>query len=94
MGYMRAEMETTCVYDHELGEWLVYTCVPTHITKLNKIAAPIWKEEEPDVNGNPRMIAGKWKLGSKGVRFSKPRSMSEEKKKALAERMRNQRMTN
>lgn len=80
-------METTCVYDHELGEWLIYTCVLTYITKLNKIAAPIWKKEEPEGSGIPRVIAGKWKLGSKYVRFNKPRVLTEEQKKETATRL-------
>ena len=71
MGYSRDEMETTCSYDYLTKTWTVYTTVPTHITKLLKIADPYWKEEEPDVHGNPRIIAGKWKLSRSQVRFAK-----------------------
>lgn len=71
MGYTREEFETTCVYDYMEKEWIVYTTVPTHITKLCKIAEPFWKETEPDSNGNPRIIAGKWKLKTPQVRFAK-----------------------
>lgn len=71
MGYARAEMETTCVYDHVSKEWTVYTCVPNHLTKLSKIKEPYWTETEPDIHGNPRVIAGKWRLNRSQVRFAK-----------------------
>lgn len=37
--------ETTCVYDYIDDEWTVYSCVPKHITKLNKFATPYWIEK-------------------------------------------------
>jgi len=82
MGYTRSEMETTCVYDHITKTWNVYTSVPTHITKLSKIADPYWKEEEPDVYGNPRMIAGKWQLSKSQVRFAKLMAVKDEEEAA------------
>lgn len=91
MGYTRTEMETTCVYSHDTGKWIVYTCVPGHIKRLNKIAGePTWKEEEVSSNGEMRTIAAKWELDSKQVRFAAPnsRQMTEEQKAAAAERMR------
>ena len=71
MAYANSEKETTCVYDYETKEWTIYSCVPRHMTKLGKIGEPYWKEEEPDKDGKPRMIAGKWKLKSNQVRFAK-----------------------
>jgi len=71
MAYSRDEYETTCNYDYLTKTWDVYTSVPTHITKLSKMSEPYWKEEEPDVHGNPRMIAGKWRLSKSQVRFAK-----------------------
>jgi hypothetical protein len=70
MAYTRDEMETTCNYDHVTKLWTVYTCVPTHITKLLKIADPYWKEEGDGKHG-PRIIAGKWHLKKSQVRFAK-----------------------
>lgn len=71
MAYTNDEKETSCTYDYMTKEWNVYTCVPTHLTKLGKIAEPYWKEEELDTHGKPRIIAGKWKLGKSQVRFAK-----------------------
>lgn len=70
MSYSRDEMETNCNYDHLTKVWTVYTSVPTHITKLLKMADPVWKEEGEGKNG-PRIIAGKWKLQKSQVRFAK-----------------------
>lgn len=70
MAYSRDEMETSCNYDYLTKTWIVYTSVPTHITKLLKMAEPFWKEEEDGKNGK-RIIAGKWKLGKSQVRFAK-----------------------
>lgn len=71
MAYSNDEKETSCVYDYMTKEWNVYTCVPTHLTKLCKISEPYWKEEEPDSKGNPRIVAGKWRLSKSQVRFAK-----------------------
>ncbi|GIP38593.1 hypothetical protein J31TS4_18730 [Paenibacillus sp. J31TS4] len=85
--YSSEEKETTCVFDYEAGAWTIYSCVPTHMTKLLKVAGePFWKEEEPGANGEPRMVAGKWKLGPKQVRFASP--PSERDYSEAAERMR------
>lgn len=71
MAYSNVEQETTCVFDNITKEWNVYSCVRKHMTRLCKIADPYWKEEEPDTYGNPRMIAGKWRLKTSQVRFAK-----------------------
>jgi len=70
MSYSRDEMETTCNYDHLTKLWTVYTSVPTHITKLLKMAEPYWKEEGEGKHGK-RIIAGIWKLKKSQVRFAK-----------------------
>lgn len=90
MGYADYEKETSCVFDYKSGEWLVYSNVPTHMTRLLKVAGePHWKEEELDTYGQPRMIAGKWTLTSKQVRFAAtPAPMSEEQRQQVTERFR------
>lgn len=65
MQYSYEERETTCVYDFIENEWIVYSCVPRHMTKLRKIAAPFWEEKDGD-----RVIAAKWKLKGNQVRFA------------------------
>lgn len=91
MGYTVTEMETTCTFEEETKKWNIYTCVPTHIRKLLKIAGePYWKEEEPSTNGSMRIIAGKWILEEKQVRFvtkSIPKEITEEQRAVLRERM-------
>lgn len=69
--YSSEEKETTCVYDYVADEWLVYSCVPKHITKLRKVAGePFWKEETTGTTGKTLLIAGKWKLTGKQIRFA------------------------
>jgi hypothetical protein len=84
MAYSNEEKETTCVFDYEKKEWNVYTCVPTHLNKLGKIAAPYWIEEE-----NGRIIAAKWKLKGNQVRFAMEivTKMSDGQKQAARQRM-------
>lgn len=83
MAYPNEEKETTCVYDYELDEWNIYTCVPKHLTKLRKIAAPYWQEEE-----GGRVIAAKWKLKEKQVRFANEVNLSDEQRAERAEQAR------
>lgn len=84
--YPNDEKETTCMYDYATGKWTVYTCVPSHITRLSKLAEPFWKEER-----DGRLIAGKWLLDAKQVKFGNPRKVSEEQRQAAAERLRKSR---
>ena len=71
------EQETTCVYDYSLDKWAVYSTVRKHITKLlRRFGEPIWKEEEPDKHGNPRIIAAKWTVGGNAVRFASNRAQN------------------
>ncbi|PQP89678.1 hypothetical protein [Paenibacillus sp. AR247] len=83
MKYTNEERETVCVYDHIDNSWYVYTCVPKHLTKLNKIAMPYWEEKDGD-----RVTAAKWKLNEKQVRFAMERKISEEQRAAMSERAR------
>ncbi|WP_019913195.1 hypothetical protein [Paenibacillus sp. HW567] len=84
MQYSAEERETTCVYDYIAGTWTVYTCVPTHMTKLRKIAQPIWEEKDGD-----RVTAAKWLLKSNQVRFAQEMvsKMTDEQKQAASLRL-------
>jgi hypothetical protein len=65
MQYSAEEKETTCVYDYITDSWTVYSCVPRHMTKLRKIADPIWEEKDGE-----RVTAAKWSLNGAQVRFA------------------------
>ena len=72
MGYAIDEQETTCVYDKSTNQWTVYTCARNHIGRLlRRFGEPFWKETEPDKNGQPRIIAAKWRVPGNAVRFVK-----------------------
>lgn len=89
--YPLDEQETTATFDPIDGQWTVYSCIRKHITKLLKIAGePYWKEEESANNGDMRIIAGKWKLSEKQLKFAAERSpmqLSDEERAARAARM-------
>ncbi|MED1792829.1 hypothetical protein P4V54_09110 [Brevibacillus nitrificans] len=90
MSYSNDEKETTCVYNFAEDVWMVYSCVPRHMTKLRKVAGePYWKEEAEVEAGAPRLIAGKWKLKSNQIRFAlgTGRRMTDEQRQAASERM-------
>ncbi|EZZ41709.1 hypothetical protein V112_02687, partial [Staphylococcus aureus Tur-22] len=36
-GYSREDRETTLNYDYENQEWIAYSSVPTHITRMTKL---------------------------------------------------------
>lgn len=84
MGYSREEQETTLVFDNSTGEWSVYSSVPKHIRKLDKLCDLEIIESE---NGKP--IAVKGKLTEKMVSMKKEtnRVMSEEQRQLAAERL-------
>ncbi|CAM4407879.1 hypothetical protein FHS16_001757 [Paenibacillus endophyticus] len=84
MAHPNEEKETTANYDYIDDTWNVYTCVPKHITKLNKISTPYWTEIE-----DGRIIAGKWRLKGSQVRFATENvtKMSDERKEASRQRM-------
>lgn len=93
--YSLEEQETTALFNPADGKWEVYSCVRKHMTKLLKIAGePYWKEEEPRSTGELRIIAGKWKLSEKQLRFvseRQPLQLSEEEIAARVARMHNAR---
>jgi hypothetical protein len=78
------EKETSCVFDYITNEWEVYSCVPRHMTKLNKLAVPFWTEKEGE-----RVTAAKWKLKGNQVRFSLSivSKMTDEQKEASKARL-------
>jgi hypothetical protein len=84
MQYSAEERETTCLYDYIDGSWTIYTCVPTHMTKLRKIADPIWEEKDGD-----RVTAAKWLLKGNQVRFTQEvvSKMTDEQKQAASLRL-------
>lgn len=90
MNITAEERETVCTYDYETKLWTVYTCVPTHLTKLTKInGKPDWFDLSDD--GEDRIIAGRWdnlKQSQVGFRQeSKGRNLTDEQRKELSERM-------
>ena len=84
MGYSIEEQETVLVFDNKTGQWSVYSTVPKHIRKLFKITDLKVVETESD-----RPIAVKGLLEEKQVSMKKivERVMSEEQKRAAAERL-------
>lgn len=66
MGYSAEEKETTATYDFASDTWIVYSCNPRHLSKLRKIADPIWEEKDGE-----RVTACKWSLRGNQVRFTK-----------------------
>ncbi|MNW38886.1 hypothetical protein D3C74_159640 [compost metagenome] len=82
--YSSEERETTAVFDYVSNTWSIYTCVPRHMTKLRKIAEPIWEE----ITGG-KVTAAKWNLKGNQVIFANERvsKMSPEKKEAARLRM-------
>lgn len=82
--YASEERETTAVYDHVSNTWLIYTCVPRHMTKLRKIADPVWEEITEG-----KVTAAKWKLKGSQVIFANERvsKMTPEQKEAARLRM-------
>lgn len=80
MRYTSEERETVCTYDNVTDLWTVYTCVQKHITKLMKIAEPVWIEKEDD-----RISAARWELSGSQVLFAMKRRYSKEKREKMAE---------
>lgn len=82
--YKAEERETTAVFDYVSNTWTVYTCVPRHMTKLRKIAAPVWEEIT-----DGKVTAAKWELKGSQVIFATERvsKMTPEQKEAARIRM-------
>lgn len=89
--YSLEEQETSAVFDPISGKWNVYSCCRKHITKLLKVAGiPYWSEVEPGSNGEARLIAAKWLLSEKQLKFAgerAPLNLSEEERAARRERL-------
>jgi hypothetical protein len=85
--YSAEERETTAVFDYVNNTWSVYTCVPRHMTKLRKIAAPVWEEVT-----DGRVTAAKWELKVSQVIFANERTskMTSEQREAASIRMKEQ----
>jgi hypothetical protein len=82
MGYSKDEQETVLNFDNSTGTWSVYSTVPKHIRKLTKLTEVFVIESE---DGRP--IAVKGNLSEKQVNMKKERVMSEEQRKAAADRL-------
>lgn len=84
MSYSAEEKETVCVFNYIEGMWEIYSCVPSHMTRLRKISEPFWEEKEGE-----RVIAAKWKLKGKQVSFAMERvsNMTPEQKEAAKARL-------
>jgi len=82
--YLNEEKETVCVFDYVRDSWEVYSCVPRHITKLNKITAPFWEEVT-----SGKVTAARWRLNSSQVRFALERTSkpTKEQREAASIRM-------
>lgn len=82
--YTSEERETTAVYDYVTNTWSIYTCVPRHMTKLRKIADPLWEEITEG-----KVTAAKWELKGSQVIFANERvtNMSSKQKEAARLRM-------
>lgn len=85
MAYSREEQETTLVYETLTGEWKVYSTVPKHMRKLANLTELNVLETELD-DTTPKAVSGV--LTDKQVSMKKERVMSEEQRKAAADRLR------
>lgn len=91
MGYSRAEQETSIVWDEEEKVAHIYTASPVNMRKLDKLCEQcgeytrVWTET--DKGG--RIIAAKYKVAAKLIRFGKPiiRTMTDEQREAARERL-------
>lgn len=82
MGYSFDEQETTLVFDYLLGKWSVYSSVPKHIRRLEKLCDLTILESE---NGKP--IAVKGVLAEKQVSMRKAIELTDEQKQQRRERI-------
>lgn len=79
-GVPREEQETTCIYDHQLGQWVIESNVRKHITKLMK-QYPEAEVIEQYSHGTPVFI--RVVLNEDLVSFRKP--VSQERRAQMAE---------
>ncbi|MGG2091262.1 hypothetical protein AB1283_00665 [Bacillus sp. S13(2024)] len=83
MTFSREEQETVLVFNNAEGKWDAYSCVPKHIRKLMDIGENIKIIEQED----DRPTAIRCTLTEKQVSMKKERTLSEEAKEKLSERM-------
>jgi hypothetical protein len=89
MGYNADERETVLVFNDKEKIWDVYSTVGKHIRKLLELGDMEVLESEDD-----RPIAVKGKLTEKQISMRKVRTMSEEQRLAIGERLKNARENN
>ncbi|CAC6464167.1 Uncharacterised protein [Staphylococcus aureus] len=91
-GYSREDRETTLNYDYENQEWIAYSSVPTHITRMTKLYGDDVEVLERLESGTAvleRLESGtavlvRAKLPKSAIGFRK--LMSEERRQELSER--------
>ena len=90
MAYTRLEQETTIRWDEEEKLARIYTASPISIRKLDKLCQDhpdeyicTWSEK----NSDGRTTAAKYEVYKGFVRFSKPRTMTEEQREIAKVRL-------
>ena len=83
----RDERETALIYNEADGCWEIYTAVPKHIRRFDKLKYECIKTEFYE---NSEVFAKFYKVPAKAISFRDPtkkREISEESRKAAAERL-------
>ncbi|MBC2104004.1 hypothetical protein [Listeria booriae] len=83
MGFKLSDQETVISYQHDTGEWRLYTNVRKHMTKWGELVENAHTYEE-----NGRVISMEGTLPDIVVSMYKKREISEETRKAMGERLR------
>ncbi|HCY0678075.1 TPA: hypothetical protein O0623_002458 [Staphylococcus aureus] len=81
-GYSREDRETTLNYDYENQEWIAYSSVPTHITRMTKLYSDDVEVLERLESGTAVLVRAKLPKSAIGFR----KLMSEERRQELSER--------
>lgn len=86
----REEQETIANYEYETDTWNIYTCVQKHITKLFKIfdesdCSKIWRNEDGRILAIEIEGASHEQVSFRNK--SKKKELTEEERKAIAERL-------
>lgn len=79
----RVEQETVILYSQEEDKWEIYSNVPKHIRRWRDAIGQVNREEFYK-DGTEKMIDGQI---SGSVSIRKPRKLTEEQKKEVAERL-------
>ena len=83
----RDERETALIYNEADGFWEIYTAVPKHIRRFDKLKFNCVKTEFYE---NGEVFAKFYKVPAKAISFRDPnkkRELSEEQRQAAAERL-------